>query len=236
MSTDRFPATFVERFNQIWLQARRVELSQAVCWAILTTLAGLSLLAAADYWLELSRAVRTAAVILIGAASIVVTILLITRSFRRWQRQMTAAAIEHVFPQLGQRIRTMVQFSDFTRAEIAGAGLANSLVAALDDDTIRRAQPLPLDAVVPWKSLALASLSAAILGMALAGASALSWEWRAAARRAFLGEQPYTTISVEPGNAVIQEGESLPIQIIVRGRTGPHIILQSRRVDEAETP
>ena len=47
------------------------------------------------------------------------------------------------------------------------------------------AQPLPLDAVIPWKSLALASLLAAVVGLGLAGASAFDWEWRAAAQRAF---------------------------------------------------
>src|SRR5262249_43411101 len=159
-------------------QARQVQLSQAMCWAVLTVLAGLSLLAAADYWLELSLVVRTGAVIAIGLAALAVAVILAVRSVRRWQRQATAATIERFFPQRGQRIRTTVECAELTRRQIEGAGLAPSLVVALDDDTVRLAQPLPLDAVVPWKSLALASLSAAALGLALAGASALDWEWR----------------------------------------------------------
>ena len=82
----------------------------------------------------------------------------------------------------------------------------------------------------------MASLSAAALGLGLAGASALSWEWRAAARRAFLGEQPYTQIVVQPGDAVVKEGESLSVQITVRGRTGSKVIFQSRRTDEEDSP
>src|SRR5436190_3231193 len=208
MSTGEFHSAFVSRFNDIWARARRVQLSQALCWAILTVLAGLSLLAAADYWLELSRAARIGAVFTIGFSALAVAIILAVRSFRRWQRQATAATIEHVFPQLGQRIRTTVECAAMTDRQLSDSGLAISLVTALDDDTVRRAQPLPLDAVIPWKSLALTSLAAAALGLGLALASALSWEWRAAAGRAFLGEQPYTEIFVEPGDAVVKEGES----------------------------
>jgi hypothetical protein len=123
-----------------------------------------------------------------------------------------------------------------TDRQLSDSGLATSLVTALDDDTVRRAQPLPLDAVIPWKSLALTSLAAAALGLGLALASALSWEWRAAAGRAFLGEQPYTEIFVEPGDVVVKEGESLAIQIKVRGRTGGRVSFLSRRPDEDAGP
>src|SRR5947208_4129846 len=235
MSAAEIRSAFVPRFNRIWAQARLVQLAQALCWAVLVVLAGLTLLAAADYWLELSRLSRILAVAAIGLSAIMVGATLSVQSFRRWQRNATAAAIEHVFPQLGQRIRTTVQYGDLSAGEIEDIGIANTLVAALEDDTIRLAQPLPLDAVVPWKSLALASMLAATLGLALAGASALNWEWRAAARRAFLGEQPYTRIVVEPGNAVVKEGESVMVRIRVEGRTGSHVTFGSRRTDEADS-
>ncbi len=227
---------FMQRFNQIWAQARRVELTQAVCWALLTALAGLALLAAADYWLELSRPVRVASLGLIGVTSVAVAGFLAARSFRRWQRQATAATIERTFPQVGQRIRTTVQYSALTAGELACQGVAGTLVGALDEDTFQIAEPLPLDAVVAWRPLALVSLLAAAIGTALAGASALDWEWRAAARRAFLGEQPYTKISVEPGDATIREGESLLVQIKVEGRVGSQILFQSRRTDQEDAP
>jgi hypothetical protein len=188
MSTLEHRSEFVARFDRIWAQARRVQLSQAFCWSVLTALAGLALLAAADYWLELSRPLRVTAVGAIGLAAVGVGIYLTVLSIRRWRRAATAATIEHVFPQLGQRIRTTVQYGDLSAHEIQEAGATDSLVVALAEDTMRVAQPLPLDAVVPWKSLALASLLAATLGLLLAGASAFDWQWRAAARRAESGE------------------------------------------------
>jgi hypothetical protein len=236
MSAANSESVFMQRFNQIWSQARRVELTQAACWALLTALAGLALLAAADYWLELSRPARIVALGLIGVSSLAVASLLATRSFRRWQRQATAATIERTFPQVGQRIRTTVQFSSLTAGELACQGVAGTLVGALDEDTFQVAEPLPLDAVVPWRPLALVSLLAAAIGIALAGASALDWEWRAAARRAFLGEQPYTKISVEPGDAIVREGESLLVQIKVEGRIGSQIVFESRRTDDQQAP
>ena len=93
------------------------------------------LLAAADYYLELSLAVRTGAVLTIGAAAIVVAAVLVVHSLRRWRRQTTAATMEYVFPQLGQRIRTTVECAELSSTQIANAGMARSLVVALDDDS-----------------------------------------------------------------------------------------------------
>jgi hypothetical protein len=159
-------------------------------------------------------------------------IMLSVQSVRRWRRTATAAAIEQVFPQLGQRIRTTVQFGPLSSDQLGEAGVATNLVTALEDDTVRRAQPLPLDAVIPWKSLAVASLLAAVVGLGLAGASALNWEWRAAAQRAFLGDEPYTKITVTPGNLTVKEGESASVEVVIEGRTGKQISFLTRQLDE----
>jgi hypothetical protein len=224
-------SSFIRRFDHIWQQARRVQLWQALCWSLLTALAGVALLAAADYSLELSRPWRVAAVGLIGLAAVGVAGYLAVRSVRRWQRTATASAIEHVFPQLGQRIRTTVQFGELSYGEIEASGTTSTLVAALEEDTVRRAQPLPLDAVVPWKSLALASLLAAGVGLLLAGASAFDWQWRIAAQRALLGDEPYTRLSVTPGDIAVKEGESLEVEVVVEGRIGETLSFKSRRLD-----
>src|SRR5687767_3151515 len=123
MSTVKTRSTFVRRFDRIWAQARRVQLSQALCWAVLTALAGVALLAAVDYLWELPRALRLAAVIAIAAGSVAVAILLAVRSVQRWKRQATAAAIEQVFPQLGQRIRTTVQYGTLSSGQIEHEGV-----------------------------------------------------------------------------------------------------------------
>src|SRR5262245_5411141 len=122
MSTLEHRSEFIARFDRIWSQARRVQLSQALCWSILTEQAGLALLAAADYWLELPRLVRLVAVGSIGVASVGVGVFLAVQSIHRWRRATTAATIEHVFPQLGQRIRTTVQFGDLSTHEIEEIG------------------------------------------------------------------------------------------------------------------
>jgi hypothetical protein len=234
MSRAETRSSFVRRFDRIWLQARRVQLWQALCWSLLTALAGVAMLAAIDYACELSRPWRVAGVAAIAVAALAVVAYLAFRSLRRWKRNATASAIERVFPQLGQRIRTTVQYGDLSAGEIQASGVATTLVAALEDDTVRRAQPLPLDAVVPWKSLALASLLAAAVGLVLAGASAFDWQWRIAAQRALLGDEPYTRLTVSPGDAAVKEGESLAVEVVVEGRIGEQVLFKTRRLDEDE--
>lgn len=223
---------FLNRFDRIWSQARRVQLVQAACWGILIALGGLGLLAAIDYAVELSHLLRVIGLSLVAVASGGLAIALVVGSLRRWRRSATAATIEEVFPQLGQRIRTTVQFGEMSSDEIQHEGVKTTLVSALEDDTVKLAQPLPLDAVIPWKSLALASLLAAMLGLMLTGASALDWQWRTAAKRTFLVEDAYTNIAVEPGNFSVREGESQVVRIEVEGRMGESITFRSRRLDE----
>jgi hypothetical protein len=225
-------ARFLNRFDRIWSQARRVQLVQALCWGLLFALAGLGLLAAVDYAVELSHLLRVIGLSIVGIASLGLIVALVVASLRRWRRTATAATIEEVFPQLGQRIRTTVQFGEMSSDEIQHEGVATTLITALEDDTVKLAQPLPLDAVIPWKSLAVASMLAAMVGLAFTGASAVDWQWRTAAKRTLLAEDPYTSIAVEPGNCSVREGESQAVKITVDGRVGDHITFRSRRLDE----
>src|SRR5687768_2439625 len=109
--------SFLTRFDRIWAQARRVQMLQALCWAVLTALAGVALLAAVDYAFELPLAIRVAAIVAVAVASVGVVISLSLQSVRRWRRQATATAIEQVFPQLGQRIRTTVQYGELSAGQ-----------------------------------------------------------------------------------------------------------------------
>jgi hypothetical protein len=223
---------FLRRFDRIWSQARRVQLVQALCWGILAALAGLGLLAAGDYLFEMSRNARLIGLGVVIVAALGITIVLVVQSLRRWQRNATAAAIEVVFPQLGQRIRTTVQYGEMSSSQIEHEGVATTLVTALEEDTVRLAQPLPLDAVIPWKSLAVASLLAAVLGLVLTGASAFDWQWATAAQRTFLAEKEYTEIEVGPGNVAVREGESVLVEVRVIGRLGDGVRFFSRPLDE----
>jgi hypothetical protein len=91
---------------------------------------------------------RLVAIGFIAAGAVAVSVVLIVMSIRRWRRNATAATIEHVFPQLGQRIRTTVQYGELNNDQIEASGVAGTLVEALESDTVRLAQPLPLDAVI----------------------------------------------------------------------------------------
>lgn len=232
MSTTSHDMSFIDRFHAIWGQARRVQLLQAVCWTALAVVAGVALVAAIDYVWELPRAARVGAVIAVAAAALMSGLAMGTRSLRRWRRYTTAATIEHFFPQLGQRIRTTIQYGDLSAGEVQRRGVAHTLVAALEGETVQLAAPLPLDAIVPWKALSLASLCVAAAGLALAAFSAVDWQWRVAALRTFLSEQPYTDVQIEPGNAIVQDGDSLYLRVKVRGRSGTHVSIFTRRADD----
>lgn len=222
---------FVQRFNRIWSQARLVQLWQALGWTILAALAGLALLMFTDYYWELSQLARTIGMVMIGGATVIVGTSLCLASLRQWGRGSTAAAIEQFFPQLGQRVRTTVQFGELPAVQVEHEGIASTLVAALEEDTLRRALPLPLDAVVPWRSLALASLLAAVVGLALALASTFDPEWHTAAGRVLLSDEPYTSISIYPKNPQVREGEDLELKIVIDGRLGKEVTFLSRHLD-----
>ena len=98
--SDSQSSTFLRRFDRIWSQARRVQLSQALCWSVLTALGGISLIAVVDYAWELPRSFRVAGMVATIVAVVVVAVSLTAQSIRRWQRNRTAAAIERFFPQL----------------------------------------------------------------------------------------------------------------------------------------
>ena len=80
---------------------------------------------------------------------------------RWWTKPRTAAEIESRFPQLGQRIRTVVQYAGLPEERIHSEGVTPSLVDALEEETEIQAQPLPLDRIVPWRRVwAVAALAA----------------------------------------------------------------------------
>ena len=79
---------------------------------------------------------------------------------RWWTRPRTAAEIEGRFPQLGQRIRTVVQYAVLDPEEIHSEGATPSLVDAGGRDR-GAGEPLPLDRIVPWwRARAVAVLAA----------------------------------------------------------------------------
>jgi len=105
---------------------------------------------------------------------------------RWWTKPRTAVEIESKFPQLGQRIRTVVQYAGLSDDLIHTEGVAPSLVDALERETEIKVQPLPLDRVVPWRRVWAVAALAVVPVLFLLVATARDGEWRIALQRAFL--------------------------------------------------
>ena len=152
---------------------------------------------------------------------------------RWWTKPRTAVEIESRFPQLGQRIRTVVQYGVLSEEGIHKEGAAPSLVDALEQDTEIQVQPLPLDRIVPWRRLWAIAALAAVPVLFLLVATARDNEWRIALERALLSSRPYTTLSVAPGNVLVEQGDSVPITATLHGRQRRDVVLYTRPVGEA---
>ena len=140
--------------------------------------------------------------------------------WRLWQR----------LPQLGQRIRTVVQFASLPEDLIHSEGVTPSLVAALSEETELRAGPLPLDSIVPWWRVWAAAAVAAAPVVLIVAVAVVDPEWRIALERALLSDRPYTTIAVAPGNVTVELGANLPIAVELKGRPRRTVVLQTRPV------
>lgn len=228
MSTVMQDSRFLRRFDTLWLRIRRVRFGQTLAVAGLTALLGLAGLVAADYLWELPREARAGGLAIVGTV-ICVCIAGVARLYwRSGSKPRTAAEVERAFPKLGQSVRTVVQFGAASPDQVRAAGVWESLVVALEEETHARSRPLYLDSVVPIAGLrmALGALTVAVVAMVLA--LALNWEWRLAAQRVALYEVPYTEVAVAPGNIRIDQGQSIELQIGVSGRTDRKVILQTR--------
>jgi len=219
---------FLRRFEQIWAALRRFQVQQGLCATLLVAGFGLAMLAAADYRFEVSRLLRGA-----GLATSVVFALAalwkwVISPLRWWTKPRTAVEIESRFPQLGQRIRTVVQFAGLSNDAIVSEGVAPSLVNALQEETEAQVDPLPLNRVIPHRRLfAVAFLS--LIPVALLTFAALrSPEWRIAIQRALLVERPYTTAEIRPGNLRVDQGDNVPIVVELHGRNRRDVVLQTR--------
>ena len=224
---------FLDRFRSVWARKRRVELGQVAVTTLLLALVGLGLLAIADYLLELGRSARVVALLATLVAVAVFAITSLWRTVRRWSQPMTAAEIEAAFPQLGQSVRTTVQFSAMPVEQVQSEGVATTLVTALAEQTHQRALPLTIEDVVPVKKLGLIAGGLAAAFVVVAGASSVDWEWRNATARAVLSDVPYRQLEVQPGNYTVDEGTGSTIDVVLIGRTNREVTLLTRPAGDA---
>ncbi len=225
---------FLNRFRSVWARKRRVELGQVAVGSLLLALLGLGGLAIADYSLELDRSVRVVALGAMLGAVALFAINLLWRTVRRWSQPTTAAEIEAAFPQLGQSVRTTVQFGAMQVEQVRSEGVASTLVTALAEQTHQRALPLTIEDVVPVKKLGLIACGLAAAFVVVAGASSVDWEWRNATSRAVLSDIPYRQLEVLPGDQTVDEGNGLTIDVALIGRTNRDVTLFTRPAGDVE--
>src|SRR5262245_7656885 len=116
-------AAFLNRFRSLWSRKRRVELAQVAVSSLLLAVIGLGIIALADYSVELDRWAR---MIALSAMFVAVTLFAtnsLWRTMRRWNQPTTAAEIETAFPELGQSVRTTVQFGAMQVEQVQSEGV-----------------------------------------------------------------------------------------------------------------
>lgn len=219
---------FLKRFHSVWSRLRRVQLAQVATCTVLLCVAGWGLVAWADYQWELDRSARLAGLILVGTISGLFVVRALWGTIRSWSQPTTAAQIEQAFPELGQSVRTTVQFGALPAEQVRSEGVASSLVTALSEQTDQRTRPLGLDVIVPTKQLWIAACGLGAVVLLLLGAVSADWQWRNATSRALLSETPYTELDLLPGDVTVEEARSVAITVQLTGRTTRDIQLFTR--------
>lgn len=219
---------FLDRYRSVSAHALRVRLAQIVCGVLLIVAAGWGLLAWADFAWELGRPLRIAGLIAIVVAAVAYAGHQLLALVGEWRRPSTAADIEDAFPELGQAVRTTVQFGDWSESRVQAEGIATTLVAALAERTNLQTRPLILEKVVPTRTLWLMAGVLVAVSALLAGAAVASWEWRTALQRSLLAEFPYSELAVLPGDVTVDEGGAVAVTVQVTGRNRHGIVLNTR--------
>ncbi len=187
---------------QFWLKLARIILAEIVLgsalvfadwiWVLPATVRGLGLLA------------------MVGLA-----VLMLLRSRRPIDRATAAASVETCFPELGQRVRTVVAYAEPAPDTVPASP---GLIKALGRDTDTRTAGLEFGKLVPWASFerrAVALFLASAVGIVTVF---LSPGLRTATLRLLLFPSRYTTLAVKPGDVTLKAGEELKVEILLSGR------------------
>jgi Domain of unknown function (DUF4175) len=205
----------VEALESTRRSMRRFQLALAVAGAILAMVAIAAVVAVLDVsWLLPTwvRAVGLGILALTGVG-------MVARAFfsvgRHSGRDEAASEVESTFPELGQRVRTTLEYSDPTPDT---APARASLIGALIADTEDRSKGLEFAEIVPWTRFTKRAL--AVLTSVVAVAVVLIYDptMRIAARRVFLFPAYYTTLTVDPGDRTLKEGTELTLRATFSGR------------------
>jgi len=227
--------------TQAWL--RGVHCTIVISCGLLALSGIVVLLAIADDAWELPVSLRK--LLAWGAAGTILVVCLwrCVLVFRRWNLIAVAGRVEKSFPELGQRIRTVLEFPwdrDKPRRsssipnepdpveKCSSSGIAPSLISALSRQVEEQTATLDFQRVIPYRLLGIVGGVLMVTGLMIGVSAAMNWEWRTALSRAMGSDIPYTTILVQPGNVDLVQGDSLPIKFQLHGRRRDQSQLQWR--------
>ena len=193
---------------------------------------GLAVLTAADFRLELLWNMRAAGLIGSGAATLAVLWSRVLLPLRWWTSRERPSRSRPVSPaRPADPHRRPVRRA--SRREDPLRRRAPSLVDALEQETDIQVQPLPLDRIVPWPRVWAVGALAAVPVFS-------SWSRRLVTSSgelrcsALLSRRPYTTVAVAPGNLMVDQGDSVPITVELRGRLKRNVVLYTRPVGQPD--
>jgi hypothetical protein len=234
MSATELRQSFRRRFRAVARQIWSLRVGRGVALTVLVAAVLVAAVATADYFFELSWAIRAG---LLAAATAVVAVLAalwVVRPALEWDRTRVAAELEGLFPRLGQRVRTAAQHGERPAEELARDGVAPGLVAALEAETAEKAKPLPFQAALPVRPVLVAGAVALIAVAAVAAVAAWLPEWRTAVTRVALARTPYTALTATASADAVDEGTDIEILAAVSGRARPAVVLHTREAGDAE--
>ncbi len=232
MNQLKTPQVFVRRFDAVRARMLQVQMARAAIRSLVLLVSGLSLLATMDYVWEVPQIVRQIGLYGLVAGASAAAISWIVAAVRQSNRPRTALEIEEHFPELGQSVRTAVQFGGRSGSAIAEDGVRSTLVDALEEQVDTETGPLPIEAIIPTRRMKVALVASALLCAALATLCVKDSNWNTAAHRALLEELPYTRMEVSPGTILIEQGSDLTIGIELSGRTNRQVTLFTRKAGE----
>jgi hypothetical protein len=194
--------------------------------AALAVLQLAGLLAFVDWLFVMPASVRIMGWGVIGIlAGLLLVPVLFAFSRTKLGRQHAAVEVEARFPQLGQRVRTML---DYAEPDAEPTPAAPGLVDALAADTEERTRTLDFrilaDRHVARRFGAVVLVFTALYAILLI----VSSEARIAAQRLLLLPASYTELQVSPGDQAIKVGDELTVQATLTGRPVDKLELQHR--------
>ncbi len=142
-------------------------------------------------------------------------VLCFVRSRRPYGDAEAAVDAEGHFPELGQRLRTVLQYADPAKTP---APASRGLLRALARQTDKQTALLDFRKMVPWRIFERRAIGLFLASIAAVIALFASPSLRTAALRTLLLPVHYTTLRVEPGDGTVKAGEAIKLAVTVEGR------------------